>query len=164
MREFLVACRDGALKAVIKAGIGNSSKTEFVTFDVVTACLEAQAYDYLFVELAVVPRTDHHLLTLDDFKALFDPIWRLRPSIKIIVIVSPDQIQAGIAAVEGGAASYLKLPLGKEEVEFISRDVYEGQILESELDYLREQFWETDVREIVRTRCGSMKKVYDLIK
>jgi hypothetical protein len=48
------------LKAVIKAGIGNSSKTEFVTFDVVTACLEAQAYDYLFVELAVVPRTDHH--------------------------------------------------------------------------------------------------------
>ena len=164
MREFLVACRDGALKAVIKAGIGNSSKTEFVTFDVVTACLEAQAYDYLFVELAVVPRTDPHLLTLDDFKALFDPIWRLRPSIKIIVIVSPDRIQAGIAAVEAGAASYLKLPLGKEEVEFISRDVYEGQILESELDYLREQFWETDVREIVRTRCGSMKKVYDLIQ
>jgi DNA-binding NtrC family response regulator len=164
MREFLVVCQDNALKAVIRAGIGNNTKPEFAPFELLTACLEAQAYDYLFIELAAIPPAGNYFFTRDGFQDIFAPVYRLRPSIKTIVIVSSDQIKEGIAAVEAGAASYLKLPLSQEEVRFVTRDVYEGQIMESELDYLRERFWETDVREIVRTRCSSMKKVYDLIQ
>jgi DNA-binding NtrC family response regulator len=164
MREFLVVCQDNALKAVITAGIGNNTKPEFAPFELLTACLEAQAFDYLFIELAAIPPAGSHVFTREDFQAIFAPVYRLRPSIKTIVIVSSDQINEGIAAVEAGAASYLKLPLSQEEVRFVTRDVYEGQIMESELDYLREQFWETDVREIVRTRCPIMKKVYELVQ
>jgi len=164
MREFLIVCRANALKKVIRDGIGDSANSKWVTFDGLTACLEAQPYDYLFLELSAIPAAEDHSFTREDLRAIFDPIWHLRPSIKIIVIVAPVQIEAGIAAVEAGAASYLKLPLSQEEIRFITRDVYEGQILESELDYLREKFWEADAGEIVRTRCTSMKKVYDLVQ
>jgi DNA-binding NtrC family response regulator len=164
MREFIIVCQSNALKEVIRAGIGNSAKSKWVAFDGLTACLEDQPYDYLFIELSAIPAAKNHSFARENFQAIFDPIWHLRPSIKIIVVVSSEQITKGIAAVEAGAASYLKQPLSQEEIRFITRDVYEGQILESELDYLREQFWEADVREIVRTRCTSMKKVYDLVQ
>jgi DNA-binding NtrC family response regulator len=164
MREFLVVCRDPQLNAVIEAGIGNDAGPEGLTFDAAMPLLESHPYEYLFIEFAAIPGTDGRSATLTGLQARFEPIWRLRPSLKIIVIISADQIPAGIAAVEAGAAGYLKLPLSREEIRFITRDVYEGEILESELDYLRERFWEADVREIVRTRCANMKKAFDLVQ
>lgn len=164
MREFLVVCRDTGLKEVIAAGIGNHTDPEEISFEAVLPLLETHPYEYLFIELAAIPVPENRGSTRDHFRRYFEPIWRLRPSLKIIVIVSANQIQAGIAAVEAGAAGYLKLPLDREEIRFITRDVYEGEILESELDYLREQFWEADVRDIVRTRCANMKKAYDLVQ
>jgi len=162
MREFLVVCRGPQLKAVIEAGIGKDAGPDGLDFVAVVPLLESHPCEYLFVELAALPGTSGGARA--DLQAHFEPIWRLRPSLKIIVIIAPDQIQAGIAAVEAGAAGYLKLPLSEEEIRFITRDVYEGEILESELDYLRERFWEADVREIVRTRCANMKKAFDLIQ
>ena len=164
MREFLVVCRDTGLKEVIAAGIGNHTDPEEISFEAVLPLLETHPYEYLFIELAAIPVPENRGSTRDHFRRYFEPVWRLRPSLKIIVIVSANQIQAGIAAVEAGAAGYLKLPLDREEIRFITRDVYEGEILESELDYLREQFWEADVRDIVRTRCANMKKAYDLVQ
>ena len=164
MREFLVVCRDAKLKALIAAGVGNDAGPEGLAFEAVAPLLEAHPYEYLFVELAAIPGAASQACNRDDLLARFEPIWRLRPSLKIIVIVASEEIQAGIAAVEAGAAGYLKLPLSQEEIRFITRDVYEGEILESELDYLRERFWETDVREIVRTHCTNMKKAYDLVQ
>jgi DNA-binding NtrC family response regulator len=164
MREFLVVCRDAKLKALIEAGIGNDAGPEGLAFEAVVPLLESHPYEYLFVELSAIPGAAGKPCTRADLRAHFEPIWRLRPSLKIIVVITADQIQAGIAALEAGAAGYLKLPLSKEEIRFITRDVYEGEILESELDYLRERFWETDVRDIVRTRCANMKKAFDLVQ
>jgi DNA-binding NtrC family response regulator len=164
MREFLVVCRDSSLKAIIAAAIGNDAGPEGLTFEAVVPLLESHPYEYLFVECSAIPGAVGRTGAQDDLQVHFEPIWRLRPSLKIIVIITADQIQAGIAAVEAGAAGYLKLPLSQEEIRFITRDAYEGEILESELDYLREQFWEADVREIVRTRCANMKKAYDLVR
>ena len=164
MREFLIVCRDDALTGVIAAGLGSDLGLDRVAFEAVAAALENHPYDYLFVELSAVPATVLAGRDRTAFEALFEPFWRLRPSLKIIVMTASGQTGAGIAAVEAGAAGYLKMPVNREEVRFITRDVYEGEILESELDYLREQFWEADVREIVRTRCPNMKKAYDLIQ
>ena len=164
MREFLVVCRDAKLRALIAEGLGKDAGPEGIAFDAVPPLLEAHPYEYLFVELAAIPGAASPAGTRDDLQPRVETVWRLRPSLKIIVIVAPEQVPAGIAAVEAGAAGYLKLPLSQEEIRFITRDVYEGEILESELDYLREQFWETDVREIVRTRCANMKKAYDLVQ
>ncbi len=164
MREFLIVCRDDALPGVIQAGLGSDVGLDRVAFEAVAASLENHPYDYLFIELSAVPAEVLPDRNRAAFEALFDPLRRLRPSLKIIVMTAPGQIGAGIAAVAAGAAGYLKMPVTREEIRFITRDVYEGEILESELDYLREQFWEADVREIVHTRCGNMKKAYDLVQ
>jgi DNA-binding NtrC family response regulator len=164
MRELLVVCRDAALKGVVEAGVGGDLELERVPFGAVDASLDAHPYDYLFVELSSIPVLERRSFSRDDFRDVFDPFWRLRPSLKIIAMISPNQIRQGIAAVEAGAAGYVKMPLSREEIRFITRDVYAEQMLESELDYLREQFWESDVREILRTRCANMKKAYDLVQ
>lgn len=164
MREFLVVCRDTALKEVIVAGIGSDREFERVPFEAIAANLDGHPYDYLFIELSAIPALEDRGLDREGFRQVFDPFWRLRPSLKILVLISADQIREGIAAVEAGAADYLKMPLSREEIRFATRGVYAEQILESELDYLREQFWESDVREILRTRCANMKRAYDLLQ
>jgi DNA-binding NtrC family response regulator len=164
MREFLVVCRNDGLTEVIAAGLGSDLGFDRVPLDALTTALDRHPYDYLFLELSAMRVPEGAAWGPDALRSLFESLWRLRPSLKIIVIAAADQIAAGIAAVEAGAAGYLKMPISREEIRFITRDVYEGEILESELDYLREQFWEADVREIVRTRCPNMKRAYDLLQ
>ena len=46
----------------------------------------------------------------------------------------------------------------------IKEYIREQEIIQSELDYLRKEFWQTDAREIVRTNNPEMEKVFDQIR
>ena len=164
-KNYIVCSRNTDSVEAIKAGLDSDNSLDMVSFQDIMGCIEKTPYDYLFMDLNSVsnpPQTPP--LTEDYFKAWFNAIWRVRPSIGIIIVATPERIQEAVLAVGAGARTYLKTPLNAKEIRLITQEAHEDQILESELDYLREQFWEADVREIVRTRCGRMKKVYDLVQ
>lgn len=95
--------------------------------------------------------------SLERFRQLFQ-------TIQVIVMCPPDRIREAVKAVKAGASDYLTYPLNGEEVRHIAETVHESVIAQSELDYLRDQFWQSDSLEMVQTRNPEMKRVFDKIR
>ncbi len=163
-RKSIVTSANPDVLAALRAGLEPGTNIDQVRFDHLVAHIEKNACDYLFMDLDAFGTGTRTPLARDDFEKWFDTVWRRRPSIGIVVIAAPGRIQEALAAVRAGARSYLKTPLVPEEIRLITQEFVEEQIMASERDYLREQFWEADVREFVRTRCDNMNKVYDLVR
>lgn len=147
----------------IRKGLPKSGHVHLQSIDESLRWLERHTVDYLFLDLDVLGKGDRPL-TAETVKELFVRFWKRRPALQLIVLTSPDGVGEAVAAVKAGASCYLKTPFISEEVRLAVRAVDEDIIKDSELDYLREQFWEADARETVRTECEPMKKAYSLIR
>lgn len=73
-------------------------------------------------------------------------------------------IREAVMAIKAGASDYLTYPVNPDEVNHITQSIYESIIMESELDYLRDRFWQEDSLEIVRTRSPLMKRLFDKVR
>ncbi len=71
---------------------------------------------------------------------------------------------AAVDAVKAGAFDYLTHPIEKEELDLVVEKVRESDVLQSELDYLRGQFWNEDSLEYVDTRSKAMRDVFVKIR
>jgi len=69
-----------------------------------------------------------------------------------------------VMAVKAGASNYLTYPINLDEVTYLTESIYASLIVQSELDYLRDQFWQSDSLEIVQTKNLLVKKVFDKIR
>jgi DNA-binding NtrC family response regulator len=118
--------------------------------------LRRKRYDFILTDLEILRESTKS----DEYKACLKPFWHLYPSIHIIVMTSKEMIRDAVMAVKAGADDYLTYPLNPEEVKYVTSDVYESIRIQSELDYLRDQFWETDTLETVSTQSPLMKAVY----
>jgi DNA-binding NtrC family response regulator len=147
----------------IQAGLDPDCRLDRVPFETLGKTLEERPYEVLFLDLAAVTGLPREPAAMD-FKTLLAPLFQARPLLEVIVTAAPEQAGLAVRAVRGGAAGYLKLPLDPEEVRLLKRELVQEQILEHELDYLRERFWEADVRDLVHTRCTNVRKVFDLVR
>jgi DNA-binding NtrC family response regulator len=160
----IVCCPDEAALASIEAGMNPHGRLEKVDFDAIAGRVQAGSPDYLFLDLEAVSGDKGQTRAADDVEVWLETIQRHHPSMVVVVVTPPDRVQEAVRMVKAGAHAYLKTPVDQEEVRLITQASQEEQVLESELDYLREQFWEADVREIVRTRCENIQKVFDLVR
>jgi DNA-binding NtrC family response regulator len=73
-------------------------------------------------------------------------------------------IREAVMAVKAGASDYLTYPITPDEVKHVTESLHEYLISQSELDYLRDQFWQSDSLEFVHTNSAVMKKAYEKIR
>ncbi|MFP4032625.1 MAG: sigma-54 dependent transcriptional regulator [Desulfococcaceae bacterium] len=99
-----------------------------------------------------------------DFPNAFQPFWTLQPSLEIVVITPSNRTREAVQAVKAGAANYLPEPVTAEEVRLLVDNLAAARKRDSELDYLRDQFWESDARDIVRTASPRMREVFDKLR
>jgi len=122
--------------------------------------LAEKRYDLVFIELelllAAVPD--------ENYKESMQPFWQLYPTIDIIVMASHRHIRKAVRAVRAGASDYLAFPVDPEEVNHVTEGIAESIIKQSELKYLRDQFWHVDSLEQVQTKSLEMKRVFDKIR
>ena len=97
-------------------------------------------------------------MSAEGYKEALQPFWQIYSSIEIIVMAPHKEIHNAIKAVKAGASDYLPLPADPEEVRHIANNISESIMMQSELDYLRDQFWHVDSREFVKTKSPEMKK------
>lgn len=117
--------------------------------------------DLLFVDIEFL-RSDsgkHH-----DYKGMLQEFWQLYPTIEIIVMTPSTMIRDAVMAVKAGAGNYLTYPINPEEVKYVADTIYENMMLQSELDYLRDQFWAEDSLNIIHTQSKGMQTVYRKIR
>ena len=66
--------------------------------------------------------------------------------------------------VSQGADSYLTYPLLPDEVQLVVTSILEQNRAESELNYLREQVWQEDEFNILKTKSPAMQTVSEKIR
>jgi DNA-binding NtrC family response regulator len=122
--------------------------------------LQKRRYDLIFIDLDILLEDipDPHS------KTVFEPFWHLYPSIEIIVMVRQKMLRKAVGIVKAGARDYLSYPIDPVEVKHVLENITETILMEYELDYLRDRFWQVDSLDLVKTKSELMKNVFDKIR
>ncbi|MBI9085857.1 MAG: sigma-54-dependent Fis family transcriptional regulator [Desulfobacterales bacterium] len=73
-------------------------------------------------------------------------------------------IRESVDAVKAGASNYLTYPIDPTEVGYVIESLLEDRKRQSELDYLRDQFWDKESLHFAKTQSPTMAKVFDKIR
>ena len=114
--------------------------------------------DYVFADIGVLER-EFSCVT-----AGLREIWNRFASAQVIVMAAPDQIRCAVDAVKAGAADYLSYPLAPEEIELVLARTQDRIMLHSELDYLRDHFWQDSEGNVVGTASPAMREVFNNVR
>jgi len=161
MKAILVASRDGSACHAIRVTMGSEYKVE-VTSSKARALemLREKRHEFVFVDVEML------LESMPDrnYSKALRPFWQLYPTTQIIVMSSQDKIREAVKAVKAGASDYLTYPVDLAEVRHVADSVYESLVMESELNYLRDRFWQGDSLDLVRTQSPLMQGVFNKIR
>jgi DNA-binding NtrC family response regulator len=130
------------------------------TQDAAMEMLRKKRYDFVFIDVEILRES----VPGNGYKAALQLFWHVYPTIEIIVMSSQEMIREAVMAVKAGASNYLTYPINPEEAKYITESVHESIMAQSELDYLRDQFWQSDSLEFVQTESTAMKKVLDKVR
>jgi len=122
--------------------------------------LRSRRFDLLFVDLEILRNAPGD----NGYRTLLEPFRQIQPDIDIIVLAPQEMIRDAVTAVKTGASDYITYPIDPEEVKLVTENLYESIIVQSELDYLRGQFWESDALQIIQTKNLPMKTVFEKIR
>ena len=124
------------------------------------AALRKKRYDFVFIDIEIISQ----FVVSNDYKEALVPFWEVYPTLEIVVMCTQGLLREAVKAVKAGANTYLTHPLDPEELKLVIESIYDYKIMESELDYLREQFWQTDALDLIQTKSSVMQKVYEKIR
>jgi DNA-binding NtrC family response regulator len=122
--------------------------------------LSKRRYDFIFIDIDIL----FEEVSDENCQEAMQPFRQIYPTIEIIIMAPHNQIRKAIKAVNAGASDYLPYPIDPEEVKHIAEGITESIIKESELSYLRDQFWHVDSLELVQTKSSKMRNVFDKIR
>jgi DNA-binding NtrC family response regulator len=161
MRSILVISNEPKVCGSISSCFDTGYKVSVaVNADAALDTLKKRRYDLIFVDLEILRRS----ASGNGYKAAMESFWHLYPTIEIIVMSSQEMIREAVMAVKAGASDYLTYPINPDEVKHVTESLHEYLISQSELDYLRDQFWQSDSLELVHTNSTVMKKAYEKIR
>jgi DNA-binding NtrC family response regulator len=161
MRSFLVICKDrSALRTLHHCFHPDHQVEKAPTKDAGLGMLHRRRYDFVFVDLPLLRGSE----TGNDYKAALQQFWQLYSSVEVIVMCPPEMLREAVMAVKAGASNYLTYPLNPDEVNYVTESIDQSNIVQSELDYLRDRFWQSDSLEIVQTKNAVMRKVFEKIR
>jgi DNA-binding NtrC family response regulator len=122
--------------------------------------LQDRRPDFLFIDIETLNKSK----ASNGYKAVFEAFRQLCPTIEIIVMSSQEMIREALIAVKAGACNYLTYPINPEEVNYIRDTVQKSIIEQSELDHLRDQFWQSESLNFVQTKSIIMKTVFEKVR
>jgi DNA-binding NtrC family response regulator len=161
MKSILVTTSEQKLFHTIRSCFPSGYRVDLApTKHQAVELLSKGRYDLIFFDLDILIEE-----VLDEnYKEAMQPFWQIYPTVEIIIMAPHNQIHKAIKAVKAGASDYLPLPADPEEVTHIADSIAESIMIHSELDYLRDQFWDVDALELVQTKNPAMKKTFDKIR
>ncbi|UCD87226.1 MAG: sigma-54-dependent Fis family transcriptional regulator [Desulfobacterales bacterium] len=161
MKSILVCSKNRQGYEVIRTSMGPECSVEVASNK--DTCLEKfrkKRYEFLFIDVELLRESGSQ----SNYKTALQPFWQTYPSIHIVVMSSQEMSREAVRAVKAGASDYLTYPISREEVQLVTEDLYESEIMESELDYLRDRFWQDDSLDIVRTTSPLMQGVFQKVR
>ena len=158
MRKMLVITKDGRRSEKLGDLLDKEQEVQTETATSPDAVQDDIEVDTLFVDVESLLGKNKSIS-----KAL-NALWKNYPSAAIVVMAEDKQTKVAVDAVKAGAFGYLNHPIQQEELGLVIDRVRESDVLQSELDYLRGQFWDEDSLGYVNTRSQSMRDVFSKIR
>jgi len=130
------------------------------------SCLDKfgqKRYEFTFIDLELLcePSVSGER---DDYKAALGPFREIFPAASIIVMSSTEMIREAVQAVRAGFNDYLTYPIDQEEAKHVAQSLDESVKKESELNHLRDTFWQADSLELVQTGNPAMREVLEKVR
>jgi len=122
--------------------------------------LGTRRYDLIFLDLEILQDS----LADKDYKTAVEHFRNLQSSVEIVVMSPQGMVREAVKAVKAGASDYITYPIDPEEVRHVTETITEAIILQSELDYLRDRFWQSDYQDLVKTKSPAMQEVFASIR
>jgi DNA-binding NtrC family response regulator len=128
--------------------------------DAALEMLRKKRSDFIFIDIGIFRES----VAINGYKVALEPFWHLYPTIQIIVMSPPEMIREAVMAVKAGASNYLTYPINPDEVKYVTESLHDSLLAQSELDHLRDQFWQSDSLEFIQTRSQIMKELFDKVR
>ncbi|MCF8067640.1 MAG: sigma-54 dependent transcriptional regulator [Desulfobacterales bacterium] len=161
MKNVLVASYKHTPYRIIKESLPSGYTVD--TAQNKSMCLEMfhkKRYDLLFIDLKLL--LEHHSET--GFKSALKPFRHIYPTAAVIIMTPNEQIRQAVMAVKAGVKDYLTYPVTHAEVKLLAENIQESLIVQSEINYLRDRFWNREIVDLIQTRSPLMKRVYEKVK
>ena len=117
-------------------------------------------YEFLFIDFDTLLEEG----TVENIKTALQSFWHIFPTVNIIVMTLPEMTRQAVMAVKAGASDYLTYPLDPSEVRYITEAINESLMVQSELDYFRDQFWQAEAFDLIQTRSPLMRSVFEKVR
>ena len=161
MKAILVASNNQSACQAIKASLRREYTVEVTSEkDRALEMFKRKRYEFLFLDVEILRESTPD----NNLKTALQPFWQVYPTAQIIVMSSQGKIREAVMAVKAGASDYLTYPVEPDEVRYLTESAYESLVMESELDYLRDRFWEGGSIDVVRTQSPLMQGVFNKIR
>ena len=161
MRFVLVVAQEQDIVQTIRACFATQCKVNRASDrDDALEMLGTNRYDLVFLDLGILQAS----LADKDYKTVLGEYHNLQPSLEIVVMAPQAMVREAVKAVKAGASDYITYPIDPEEVTHVTETISEAIILQSELDYLRDRFWQSDYLDLVKTKSPTMKEVFSRIR
>ncbi|MCI5120419.1 MAG: sigma-54-dependent Fis family transcriptional regulator, partial [Candidatus Electrothrix sp. AUS4] len=124
--------------------------------------LSSHRCEALFVDMEILRQAA--TATGNSYKASLQPFWLQYPSLDIVVMTSQGMLREAVSTVKQGASDYIMYPVIADEIRLVINNLKDSQQVQSELDYLRYQFWGRDAAPFIQTSCPAMNKVFEDVR
>jgi DNA-binding NtrC family response regulator len=161
MKSILIVCHNLSNRRMVEQAL--QSRYIIETVEDAKSCfskLERKRFDFLFLDVDILSGVNPQ----KDLKKNLQFFWDINPTVAIIVMAPQEGIRQAVMYVKAGANNYLTYPVDPQEIKLVTESTQESIIVQSELDYLRDQFWQSDTLDIMHTRSRLMEKVYAKVK
>ena len=155
MHKFTILTSDAAEAAALGAILSaHGDVASPVSVSEARTALAASPVDVLFADYRML--VDGGVSYLEGIGR----VWQGPSGADVVVLVDADDVRGAVDAVRAGAADYLSRPLEVADVLRVLEQLDKSRILHSELDSIKDQFWNEDALEVVRTSSPAMREVF----
>jgi DNA-binding NtrC family response regulator len=149
------------------AGIRNAFEPEFrfsTAADVPAALriLDRVRYDMIFADLDIL--SVYAGISDAGPEGAIQAFQHRHPSLELVIMTPPAQIRKAVGWVKSGARDYVSYPLSRDEIRLVTDSIVQSNLRQSELDYLRDQFWKNESLDVVQTKSQAMIDVFKKIR
>lgn len=152
MSTILAVSKDKDGVATLAAAFDPLERFDHLTnWDSIVEAVVLHRYDFVFLDLRLIG---------EDFRKRIKELLDIAPALQIIVMATQGQFRQILLAIKDGARDYVTFPVAVDEIKLAIESVDETAKLESELNFLRDESWQTETMEEVRSDSPAMQAVF----
>ncbi|MGD9367764.1 MAG: sigma-54 dependent transcriptional regulator [Desulfobacteraceae bacterium] len=161
MRSAIIISRTSADKVKFRSAFQSTVRLKTVP-DVSSAlgAIDQARYDMVFADLEdLIPHAEKRSPedVIKDFK-------HRSTTVELVIMTHPENMHQAVQWVRAGAADLITYPLTREQIRHVTDALAASILKQSELDYLRTQFWKADAMDVVCTKSPAMAEAFRKIQ